>query len=327
MTYEAVRKQLGKKPTLLLGNGFSIAFSGAFGYKRLYDEAKKEGIGRHAEACFDHFGTVDFEHVLRLLGDAQWIGTEYGWQETKVLEADAQAVRNALATAVTAPHPERGKEMPTDRLAAAQKFLQAYRRVFTLNYDLLLYWSILRGAQAELLDDGFRPRNGALVFQGWDRERRLYYLHGALHLFRSGIATGKHSWSQSREALSEAVRSQIEQGNHPLIVAEGASEKKIERIRESPYLNACFTELGATASRLVTLGVSFSEQDEHVAEAIAENTGIRTVFVGVHGGLDSADGTALVARVKRLSERRGQLHPKKPLHLHYFDSATAKVWG
>lgn len=133
--------------------------------------------------------------------------------------------------------------------------------------------------------------------------------------------------SQSREALSEAVRSQIEQGNHPLIVAEGASEKKIERIRESPYLNACFTELGATASRLVTLGVSFSEQDEHVAEAIAENTGIRTVFVGVHGGLDSADGTALVARVKRLSERRGQLHPKKPLHLHYFDSATAKVWG
>src|SRR5687768_11341895 len=63
---------------LLLGNGFSIACDPRFNYGSLYEFAKDNGLSSRVLGVFDRLGTNNFEGVMRLLEDANWVAGHYG---------------------------------------------------------------------------------------------------------------------------------------------------------------------------------------------------------------------------------------------------------
>jgi hypothetical protein len=139
------------KRHLLLGNGFSIACKpDIFSYGSLFDEAKAV-MSRELAAIFAAMGTQDFEDVIRALQNAATIVSVYrpGLKATqKVLLRDADALKKTLIKAVAGRHPARPNEITDNRYHACRKFLAYFigdgadGKVYTMNYDLLLYWAL-----------------------------------------------------------------------------------------------------------------------------------------------------------------------------------------
>ncbi len=79
LTYEQVRAAIGNgRSHLLLGNGFSISCDSRFLYGKLFDFAKTNGLTERVLGVFERLGTNNFEGVMRLLEDADWLARHYG---------------------------------------------------------------------------------------------------------------------------------------------------------------------------------------------------------------------------------------------------------
>ena len=242
---EAIKATGPSACTLLLGNRFSIAQGGGqFGYNSLLE---KSGLpdGGSVRNVFKILQTFDFEKVMKALGDAAQIEQAYGDNErSKKFREDAIAVREALIHAVRIVHPGVQFDIPKAQRDACAKFLANFHAVFTLNYDLLLYWVILHAA-AKDFQDGFGlggETNGFRTFKE-GAYCNTYYLHGALHLFVSEeLETQKKILTNSTiiEDIAETIRSRAQL---PLFVAEGTATEKLARIRSIPYLAHCLQEL------------------------------------------------------------------------------------
>lgn len=158
-------------PALLIGNGFSQAFSEKFGYKALREKAPLTSLtpGVTKDDLFDHAGTNDFETVIRTLEHAAELHDLYdknGTLRTRLRE-DAELVKKGLVDALVAIHPSSAAEIKPTKYAPARSFLSNFSVVFTLNYDLLLYWAINQQASLSTTtprDDGFRLRNNVLTW-------------------------------------------------------------------------------------------------------------------------------------------------------------------
>ena len=145
MVYEDAIEQTAKEDRrLLLGNGFSIAQAGArFCYGNLLERSglANEGPIRNVFRAFD---TVDFEEVMHALEHASKIEKAYGNdRQADIFKDDAAAVREALISAVRAVHPSIQFDVPEQQRTSCAEFLSNFPEIFTLNYDLLLYWVIL----------------------------------------------------------------------------------------------------------------------------------------------------------------------------------------
>jgi hypothetical protein len=145
ISYDEALKGADSKRSLLIGNGFSIAQAGGqFSYSTLLE---KSGLQPDSSIrnLFDTLGTVDFELVMRALQDAAKVEDAYGAADRATLFGnDAAAVREALIHAVRQVHPGISFDIPQEQRNQCGSFLKNFANVFTVNYDLLLYWVILR---------------------------------------------------------------------------------------------------------------------------------------------------------------------------------------
>jgi hypothetical protein len=155
---------------LLVGNGFSIACDPIFRYGSLYDTAVQAGLSERAQAVFVRLGANNFEGVLTLLENAAWTTELYGAAAATAaqMRADADIVKNALIQAVTHAHLAHTGMVSEAKYAAARQFLSPYHNIFTTNYDLLLYWTILQQGAATH-QDGFRSDDDDPFTQVCDR--------------------------------------------------------------------------------------------------------------------------------------------------------------
>lgn len=154
-------------------------------------------------------------------------------------------------------------------------------------------------------------------------KQKLYYLHGALHIFDKGSELRKFTWRGTDKRLVEQIRSALDQGMFPRIVAEGTSEEKLERIMHSAYLSRGLRSLQAIGNDLVIFGMALSENDEHVLSYVVDSK-VKRMFVGVYGDPDAAHNQELVQRAKTLQLRRGR---GRPLEVNFYDSSSARPWG
>src|SRR5260370_1205122 len=58
------------------------------------------------------------------------------------LRNDAAAIKDALVTAIAKRHPDRPYDVKPEQYAACRAFISRFEHIFTLNYDVLLYWAI-----------------------------------------------------------------------------------------------------------------------------------------------------------------------------------------
>lgn len=340
LQYEEVRRRIqGGRAHLLLGNGFSIACDPIFRYASLYEQAVRDGLSARAQAIFEKLGTNNFEGVMRLLEDADWVARTYGLIQAEGSEImdDVERVKETLVESVTASHLEHTGLVDEDRKAAARTFLSDFHNVFTTNYDLLSYWVNLSFEGQPRFKDGFRSPDAEeqtpfVVFaERLGNQKGLYYLHGGLHLYLSEGELRKHTWSRTRTRLTESIRAGLELGQYPLFVAEGTAEKKLEQIQRVGYLWYCLDKLSRVGGPVVVFGHSLGASDQHIWNALGDNTDLSVIYVGLFGDENSAlnRGVKLAAESIRARRTRmeGRGQRRQQLEILYFDSNSARVWG
>lgn len=320
--------------SVLLGNGFSIDWKPeVFTYESLFDEATLADLSVDKADLFDSLGTRDFEQVIQYLrATAGLLGVYEGNPDlVRSILDDAGAVRNALAEVLARRHPHTSTEMSDDEARHAQKFLSNFGRVFTLNYDLLLYWAVNRQgiASSAPRQDGFEwPTHlgGDLIWKrkAAERGQRVFYLHGGLHLFVEGDRR-LHKLSYSLDGpLVGAVRGRLDDGQYPLVVTEGRREEKEDRIDRSAYLRYCHRKFSELRGSLFVHGVSFSPNDEHIFGALeAADCQVSEVYVALHGPRRKSKAVEDRARLLRTNRREAG---GRKLKVHFYSSDSARVW-
>jgi hypothetical protein len=164
----------------LLGNGFSRAWrDDVFCYDALFGQANFADLPPAARQAFDALNTTDFEVVIRALQQASRLAGVYAPANPELstaIAADAVALRELLVSTIAARHPARPGDIEPARYQACRTFLANFKNIYTLNYDLLLYWALMQEElEPELtFDDGFRrPEGGDAEYVSWDTDKSV----------------------------------------------------------------------------------------------------------------------------------------------------------
>lgn len=337
MTFDAAidrAKKADARISVLLGNGFSIGAYDGFRYQTLYEEACKEGLSDRVKGVFEHYGTANFEDILRRLDEGVWLAEHYElWDSSApTMQHDHEGVKNALTSVIARVHPASKFDVDAGKLEACSEFLGLFGDAFTTNYDLLVYWALL-AKEPYPFQDAFFEEGGddyRVFVAPTSNGKRLHYLHGALHIYTRDGEVRKRQWD-GRGPLMEKVREGLDKGEYPLIVTEGSAADKRAAVEASGYLSWCHQAFAAIDGTLVVIGSSFADQDEHIWKAIVEDRYLTRLAVGVNGDGTSASSRDVIARAVKLTERRHALSLFRPifpeLRLAIFDARTAPVWA
>lgn len=284
-------------PTLLIGNGMSINIWSRFAYQRLLEQAN---LTPAAAQLFADLNTSNFELVLEGLWHAERV-LDALKQPNQVVKDFYAHVQEALFEAVRNVHIP-WNSLPTRTLARIAAVLDQHQLVFTLNYDLLTYWSVMDTTSPTYIGDYFWSTGSC--FDPYDcglapGRTGLLYLHGGVHLWQetaTGI-TGKWTQGSQGNLLSNLANSfHANPDLQPLMVSEGTSAQKMGIIRRSEYLSFALRELAADTSNTVIFGADFGSQDDHVVAAIRAGRR-RNIAISVFPGTND-DNIATMNRYK-----------------------------
>jgi len=337
------------KRHLLLGNGFSIACrADIFHYGSLYAQANFSDVPE-VQAVFEALGTQDFEAAIRSLENAARILPAYvahGAAAIAKMQEHAAALKEILVLTIAGNHPNIPPDIADEKFWACRRFLANFLAgpkagsVFTLNYDLLLYWALMHGDMpfgdpiALTKNDGFGndeddPAADYVVWQGETgaHDATVHFLHGALHLFDSGSELKKYTWVRKQVPLIEQARQAIAGNAYPLFVAEGTSVQKKDKIRHNAYLYQGFKQFTANV-RVGThcvfiYGHSLATNDDHILTRIGRGR-FPKLYVGIYGDPDTEDNQRIMNRAQELAAMRLE---RWPLEVAFYDAASANVWG
>ena len=326
---------------LLLGNGFSIACRPElFQYGALFDRAPNL-ISPEAMLGFSALQTSDFETVMRALNQTRTLVNRYepdnqGLQDR--LRSDTASIRQTLVGVIARNHPERVDQINDDEFRGCRRFLNQFSSIYTLNYDLLLYWAINKQGIDDLdlrKFDGFTRSwttsgNNLIWDVGGTTPQNVFYLHGGLHLFDAGPYIRKLNFSSTGVPLIEQIMDALDQDLYPIYVAEGDSQSKMQKILSNAYLSYGFTNLFDMKGSLFVFGHSLRENDDHILRRIAEN-GIESLYVSIFGDPDDVINTRLIQSANqlatnRLLQRRRKWNESPELTVRIFDAESAEVW-
>jgi Domain of unknown function (DUF4917) len=344
LTFDDAISNATERPRLLLGNGFSIAWDyEAFSYGSLRKKADFSGMECDAETLFRELDTSDFEVVIERLRATDTIARLYDPSSPVAAQAskDSEVLRDALAHALASNHPDTTGSIPDEQYRSVRTFLANFSSVYSVNYDLLLYWATMKdGDELEVpRGDGFRedPEKPDADWVAWDMaqswSQEIHYLHGALHLFDAGDRLKKLTWIRTGVALVDQIREQLAERSYPLVVTEGTSSDKKDKILHSAYLSKAFRSFSALRGRedLFIYGHSLADNDEHVLDAIARGW-LRRIFVSVYGDPGSDENRGLIERAMLLPDRRASFvaeterRTARTLDVVFYDAASAQVW-
>ncbi|MCB2065505.1 MAG: DUF4917 family protein [Erythrobacter sp.] len=351
----------GERRHLLIGNGFSISlFPDCFRYASLFQEAKDGGLfEKHPELlmAFELLETTDFELVMETLQRAAKLGPLYGFDKA-LMEAHAELLKDVLVQAIAGRHPSRPSEISEEQYQNCRAFLANFiggelekpGKIFSLNYDLLLYWSILHDIfsidwgdggfslnpdQVLGNDDGFRAPEDDYdaEYVAWEqyeasKGQTITFLHGALHLYQRGSELAKLCWERAgNKPLMDQIRAALDENRFPLFVSEGNTEQKLARINNNAYLAKGLRSFAecckSKQNSIFVIGHSLADNDEHVLKRIRKG-GCGRLYVSIFGDVNDEWNKAVVAKAEAMALARPAF---KPLELKFIDAETLHIWN
>ena len=311
--WDEIKKQTWS--ALLLGNGFSINICQQFNYNSLFELAKSDEVDfpltDPATGIFNKKNTTNFEIILNLLLGAILADSAIKGEQDKKLRKLYKKIQQSLISAVQSTHP------PSDIINTnyISEEMTKYRTIFTTNYDLIPYWSIMDHKTNNFRD--FFWNNGTMFNENdtdvWGDRTRIIYLHGALHILEE--LEGDNSWKNTanEQGLLEQFPDTFTDLYRPLFITEGNSKQKLLKIYSSNYLQFAYHELIKHNKSLVILGHSLHpEFDQHLIDAISEWKK-RRIAISVWPEMTSEEIIEFKARINK------QLHPHR---IKYFNSTT-----
>jgi len=258
--------------TIIIGNGGSIAVNECFKYPSIYEYALKEKLfSSKTIKLFEAFETKNFELVLKYILHAKTVNKILDIQD-KNLNEQYENIKSDLINIIQKIHPEYSEikhQLPT-----INQFLQKFKKVITLNYDLVLYWAIMFDNN-NFIDYFTRQKQySPLEFDvSMSRLNRteVFYLHGNLMLGKNRYGnTVKHEANNEFNLIDSISNSWEEIQTTPLFVSEGSSDNKLSYIQNHHYLNHIYNNILPCHNHqnITIYGWSFSEQDEHILKKI-----------------------------------------------------------
>jgi hypothetical protein len=344
-TYHDVIKDLAKKKRqkhLLMGNGFSMSYDAKiFSYNALYnfiEELKDPTLTK----LFSIINTKNFELVMQQLDNFIEIAEAFNVDEnlTEKLKTANETLRNSLINAISSLHPEHVFEVSEEKSKSCFAYLNEYLenegKVFTTNYDLLLYWILMRneskiaidGFGRELLNPeeikhGHEPEFSDELFWGKHKDiQSVFYIHGTLPIFDTGVEIEKEVYT-NQHFLLENIKERLTNKEYPIFVTAGNGDEKLKHIMHNRYLIFCYEALSKVEGSLVTFGFNFGEYDNHIISAInkAANNGLMnkdgkklySIYIGVYSEAD-------LEHIKKIEDRF-------LCKVNVYNARTANIWG
>ncbi|MFC1478745.1 DUF4917 family protein [Candidatus Margulisiibacteriota bacterium] len=329
----------GRQKHLLLGNGFSMSYDhNIFSYNALsnYINNTEDEL---LKKLFRIINTTNFEVVMRQLDIFYQLSKDFLSNEDlskKILTA-GNSLKNSLMSAITELHPEHVFNVPQEKSIKCAEFLQDYLNsnghVFTTNYDLLLYWVLMRNKEhLQNTVDGFgrepieqeeykpdsEPEFGDLEWGPNVYAQHIYYLHGALHIFDSGTSIIKEIYD-GVDCLLSNIMKRIESKEYPVFVTAGNGNQKKEHILHNQYLDYCYKQLSSVTGSLITYGFGFGDYDRHIIEAINKAASQKkdhrlwSIYIGVYSDDDIKHIEAIKSKFK--------------CKVNMFDVKTVNIWS
>lgn len=318
---EAVKLKDGEKISILLANGFSQAWNAdIFNYANLFEQADFGDRTEIIRQIFISLETFDFEKVMSSLVSAEIIGEAYGFNEQHLenIEKDKNILKEALIRAISNTHPDRPHNVTDDQYISVRNFIHQFNEIYTLNYDLLLYWARNKN---NLKPDNYTTDDGFRANQSWHSvgtKQEVYFLHGGLHLYDTGLSIKKHACDDWGDTIVDKVRRNLEQGRFPLFVSEPTHEKKLNKIEHNPYLNKCYESLGKLKDTLFIFGHSMDENDKHIFAQIKASN-LKKVFVSLYGDENSEQNLRTKANARAYIE-------SPSITVEFYDAETVPIW-
>jgi hypothetical protein len=341
--FSAVTASMKKNPSrsfhLLMGNGFSIAFDHKiFSYNALYEFVSKID-DKDLASILGAIEIKNFETIMQHLDSCTRIISAVNGDAALCnrIQAVSGKLKDGLLQAVKDLHPAHTFEVSDEQHECCAKFLSAFLRtggaIYSTNYDLLLYWVLMRSGISEHVDGCGRDlENPEEVAKGedeqwseliWGKHRdkqNTFYLHGALQFFDARRRIVKEVYDKTNYLL-EKISDRMARGEYPIFVTAGDGDQKLDQIMHNQYLAYCYERLCEITGSLVTFGFNFGDSDGHIIEAIntAANQGRKaanrlwSVYIGVYSEADKK-------RIESLAE-------KIKCKVHIFDAKTAPVWS
>jgi len=322
------------KRHLFLGNGFSIACrQDIFVYGKLFERADFTRLSPSAKKTFEALSTNDFEKVIKALRDAVRLLSIYKNVPAdlkRIMKQDADGLREVLVQTIASSHPEMPSDITDEEYDFCRRFLSQFKTTYTVNYDLLLYWTQMhtaKGVQPDS-DDGFRKPEDDFEasYVTWEshqaHEQNTYYLHGALHVFDAGTEIQKYTWVNTGIRLIEQIRDALNREYYPLFVAEGTSDEKLEKIRHSDYLAKAYRSFSEIQGNLFIYGHSLASNDEHYLKRIEQGK-LSAVYIGIYDDPKSKSNKTIIKRALLMPERRKST---RKLDVYFYDAESAHVW-
>jgi hypothetical protein len=336
---EAAMKSKGRPFHLLLGNGFSMSYDPEiFSYNALYDfiENLEDDL---LSKLFSIVNAKNFEVIMGQLDTFARLLDAFGSDEVlkAKVESAMEELKRSLLDAIRALHPEHVFRVPQEKSNACARFLKPFLEtsghIFTTNYDLLLYWVLMRNEVMESVDGFGRDRENPedeyvpeeeleyseLRWGKYRDDQVIHYLHGSLPLFDTGVEIVKEEYD-TENYLMENISERISRGEYPIFVTAGNAQEKLTHIMHNRYLTHCYEVVSRIEGSLVTFGFNFGENDHHIIDAInrAAKYGRRdppklwSIYIGIYSEDDRKRIESLEARFK--------------CKVHMYDAKTASVW-
>jgi hypothetical protein len=293
---------------LVVGNGLSQNLWQRFGYASLFEKASQSDGAQLTVAdalLFERLQTQNFELVLSALATSKVVATALD-QPLDLLAERENSIREALIQAVHSVHVP-WLSVPAALLERVSTELENYASVYSTNYDLTIYWSVMQHPSA------FRDYFWAEDFdvtntEIWGKKTKVHFLHGGLHLYRRpngqtlkrAATAGQNLLDQFGTPFKEAM---------PLFISEGTAQEKLASIYRSDYLSFAFSCLAKEAGPMVIFGHSLGDSDRHLVKAIAAHNG-RPVAISVRAEGDIRQKkAAIIAALPNVT-------------IHFYDAAT-----
>ncbi|AWL78270.1 DUF4917 domain-containing protein [Capnocytophaga canimorsus] len=312
-TILAELKEKDRKKHLLFGNGFSISYDkDIFTYNALskFIENSSSDI---VKKIFSLMNTNNFELIMKNLETFSTISKEFTDDDklSNRIKDIISELQRSLIDAIVKLHPENVFSIPENKSKSCIKFLEEYLSnggyVFSTNYDLLLYWVLMRNESKHIIDGFGREQEADIYNKGdsaikeyselrWGKykdQQNVFYLHGSLPIFDTGIDIIKLEYDIFHYLLDN-IKTKIQNKEYPIFVTAGNGNEKLNQITHNKYLNFCIEKLKNIEGSLITFGFNFGEYDEHIIEAIniaakrgnKQGNKLYSIYVGVYSKED-----------------------------------------
>ena len=331
---ELVTDQELGNATLILGNGASMAVSSSFSYTNLFGKACNDSIlNQTSKNLFETLQTTDFELVMNKLRQAYIINEVLQLDTDNVALHTYDNIRQSLIKTIKEIHVQYADAI--FQIDNIRKFLEKFKTVISLNYDLLIYWAIMASNDRKpyKMKDCFTNHiDGNLGFE-YDIEKLrepynggpdptlVFYPHGNLILASNENNDELKIRINNNTNLFDAIGEKWKQKYVPLFVSEGSSEQKLKAIRRSTYLNFVYENvLSHLEPTVIIYGWKLAEQEQHLIKKIFSNNKISNVYISMYLGShpEPIDEQKRIASMLKRENRT--------MNIKFFDAASKNCW-